>query len=131
MSKLESWFSSGICYNLAMKRLMLMLTPSVLLAAPAAFAVKCDNVTTSINFGCTSGHGVIIDFLLAILRFMGTLIGLVVILMIIIGGIQYILAQGNPQAVAAAKGRITGAITALVLYLLMFGILHYLIPGTF
>ena len=115
-----------------MKRLMIMLTSLPVLSAPVtALAAKCGGVTTSINFGCGSGHGVIIDFLLAIVRFLGELIGLVVILMIIIGGIQYIIAQGNPQGVAAAKGRITGAVTALVLYLLMFGILHFLLPGTF
>jgi hypothetical protein len=116
-----------------MKRFALVLG-SVLAAAAsplAALAAKCGNVTTSINFGCSGGHGVIIDFFLSIVRFLGVMVGLVVILMIIIGGIQYITSNGDPNGVKAAKGRITGAITALVLYLLMFGILHYLIPGTF
>jgi hypothetical protein len=116
-----------------MKRFALVLG-SVLAAAAsplATLAAKCGNVTTSINFGCSGGHGVIIDFFLSIVRFLGVMVGLVVILMIIIGGIQYITSNGDPNGVKAAKGRITGAITALVLYLLMFGILHYLIPGTF
>lgn len=115
---------------------MLTLLASFLVFPAVTLAANCDGVKTSVNFDtggqtCSGSHGVIIDFLLSIVRFMGELIGLVVILMIIIGGIQYITSNGDPNGVKAAKGRIGGAITALVLYLMMWGILHYLIPGTF
>lgn len=123
---------ASLCYNLAMKRLMLVLTPLAAILAPAAaLAAQCGSVKTSIDYGCGSGHGLIIDFALAIVRFLGELVGLVVILMVIIGGIQYITSNGDPNGVKAAKGRIGNAITALVLYLMMWGILHYLLPGTF
>ena len=118
-----------------MKRLILTLSGvlSSALVSGKTFAAQCGTVKTSIDYGCdkSGGHGLIIDFLLGITRFLGEIIGIVVILMIIIGGIQYMTAQGNPQGIAAAKGRITSAITALVLYLMMWGILHYLLPGTF
>ena len=97
----------------------------------ASQAANCRGVNTSIDYGCDNSHGIIIDFLLSIARFLGELIGLVVILMIIIGGIQYITSNGDPNGVKAAKGRIGGAIGALVAYLLMWGILHFLLPGTF
>lgn len=121
-----------------MKRVALTLTLLSTLAffPGGASAAECDGVQTSINYGfgsqsCSGTHGVIIDFLLSITRFLGVLIGMVVILMIIVGGIQYIISNGDPSGVKAAKGRIGGAVTALVLYLLMWGILHYLLPGTF
>jgi hypothetical protein len=143
----DTWGLRTLCYNLVMKRLMLMLSlagsllvPVMAMAGPQASQSQCESangvwlsvpVNGTDHCSLPGGHGLIIDYLLGIVRFLGGLIGLVVILMIIIGGIQYMTAGGNPKAVAAAKGRITGAITALVLYLLMFGILHYLIPGTF
>lgn len=116
-----------------MKRIVLTLTslPALLAVHAPALAAQCGDVTTSIDYGCgqSGNHGLIFDWLLGITRFLGGLVGLVVMLMLIIAGVQYITAGGNPQGVAAAKKRIGGAVTALVLYILMFGILQWLIPG--
>lgn len=57
------------------------------------------------------------------------LVGIVVVMMIIIGGIQYSAAGSNPQAVAAAKKKISQALFALVMYLFMGAFLQWLIPG--
>jgi hypothetical protein len=57
------------------------------------------------------------------------LVGIVIVTMITVGGIQYSSARDNPQAVAAARGRITNALIALVAYILMYAFLQYLIPG--
>lgn len=64
-----------------------------------------------------------------IVRFLSAGVGIVIVLMIIIGGIQYITSQGNPQATASAKNRITNAIIALFLFIFMAAILNFLIPG--
>jgi hypothetical protein len=49
--------------------------------------------------------------------------------MIVIGGVQYISSAGNPGAISAAKNRITNAIIALVLFLMMFTIMNFIVPG--
>lgn len=64
-----------------------------------------------------------------IVRFLSAGVGIVIVLMIIIGGIQYITSQGNPQATASAKNRITNAIISLFLFIFMTAILNFLIPG--
>lgn len=64
-----------------------------------------------------------------IVRFLSAGVGIVIVLMIIVGGIQYITSQGNPQATASAKNRITNAIIALFLFIFMTAILNFLIPG--
>lgn len=70
-----------------------------------------------------------------IVNFLSIGVGVVVIAMIIIGGIQYILAgsdvasPGKPSAVAAAKQRIVNSLIALVAYLFIFAFLQWLIPG--
>lgn len=60
---------------------------------------------------------------------MSAVVGIVVVIMIAFGGIKYSASRDNPQATAAAKQHITNALLALVLYIFMFAILEYLVPG--
>jgi hypothetical protein len=62
-------------------------------------------------------------------QFLSAGVGVVVIIMIVIGAIQYIAAGDNPQATAAAKKRIISALIALLTYALLFSLLNFLIPG--
>jgi hypothetical protein len=57
------------------------------------------------------------------------IVGVVVVMMIIIGGIQYSSANGDPKKIAAAKSRVYNALLALVAYLFIFSFLQWLIPG--
>jgi len=56
-------------------------------------------------------------------------VGIVVVIMIIIGGIQYTSSSGDPQKVGAAKQKIFNAVLALVAWVLLAGFLNYLVPG--
>lgn len=56
-------------------------------------------------------------------------VGVIVVTLIIIGGIQYSIAGDNPQALTAAKQRITNALIALFAYLFIFAFLQWLVPG--
>jgi hypothetical protein len=56
-------------------------------------------------------------------------VGIVVVALIIVGGIQYITSGGVPQRIEAARKRIINAITALVLFIFMYALLQWLIPG--
>lgn len=67
--------------------------------------------------------------LVDILNIASGLVGVVVVGMIVIGGIQYIAAGDNAQAVQEAKNRIKNAIIGLVLFIMMFGILNFVVPG--
>lgn len=71
----------------------------------------------------------IIKDLNIVLNFLSAGVGIVIVGMIILGGIQYSAAGDNAQAVAAAKQRIINALIALAAYLLMFAFLQWLIPG--
>lgn len=71
----------------------------------------------------------IVFYLKAIIQFLTGGVGLVVTLMIIIGGVQYMAAGDSPQKVEAAKKRITNAILALVLFIFTVAILNFLVPG--
>lgn len=56
-------------------------------------------------------------------------IGVVATFSVVIAGIQYSAAQDNPQAVAGAKTRINNVIIGILIYLTMFAMLQWLIPG--
>ncbi len=64
-----------------------------------------------------------------IINILSMMVGVIVTIVIIIGGIQYSAAGGNPNATTAAKKRITNAIIAFVAYFFIFAILQWLIPG--
>ena len=73
--------------------------------------------------------GAIIYYLKQVLFVVNGLIGGIIILVLVVAGVQYITSAGDPTSVNGAKKRIMNATTALVLYLMMFAILNFLIPG--
>lgn len=56
-------------------------------------------------------------------------IGILAVFFLVIAGIQYAAAQDNPQAVSSAKTRINNIVIGIVIYMVMFGLLQWLIPG--
>ena len=55
--------------------------------------------------------------------------GLIVVISLISGGIQYSAAGGDPQKVANAKKRVSMTILALVAYSFLYAFLQFLVPG--
>lgn len=91
---------------------------------------NCGGVNVAFSVGCRDDFSnPILAYLVALLRFLSYGVGIVVILMIVIGGIQYAAAGDNAQSVSAAKKRIVNAFTALLLYIFAFAILNYVVPG--
>jgi hypothetical protein len=78
---------------------------------------------------CEGDSEKIYDWLKTGINFLSMIVGVVVVMMIIIGGIQYSSANGDPKKIAAAKSRVYNALLALVAYLFIFSFLQWLIPG--
>lgn len=55
--------------------------------------------------------------------------GLIIVISLIAGGIQYSASAGDPSKVSAAKKRITMTIVALICYAFLYGFLQFLVPG--
>ncbi|MCE7936390.1 hypothetical protein DYH10_01160 [Candidatus Saccharibacteria bacterium CPR2] len=72
---------------------------------------------------------IITEILVPIVRFLLVGVGVVVTVMIVLGGIQYLTSEGNPQRIAAAKSKIMNALIALLIWAFMGLILNWLIPG--
>ncbi len=93
-------------------------------------------VKVSINIGCrgesypgSNDVNPIIDMAFALFRFLSAGVGIVVIGSIILAGIQYSASRGNPQSTEASIKRVTNSVIALFLYLFIFAIANFLVPG--
>jgi hypothetical protein len=91
-------------------------------------------IRVGFNFGCRGADSPtninpIVDLALAIFRFLTAGVGIVVIASVVVAGIQYTMSRGNPQSITAAISRVTNAVIALLLYIFMFAIANFIVPG--
>lgn len=63
------------------------------------------------------------------IKLLSGLVGLVVIIGIVSGAIQYASSAGDPQKASAGKARITKAIYAFIVFLFLFSALQFIAPG--
>lgn len=106
------------------------LPTSVVAAQPKFVKSDCDG--PAIRAGAPEGdpnHCGILDLLQIVTNTLSAVVGITIVIMIIVAGIQYSSAEDNPQKVQAARTRIVNAIIALIVFIFMFAILQYLIPG--
>lgn len=71
----------------------------------------------------------LVKWTMRIINFLSIGVIAVVVIMVIIGGIQYASAGPNPQQLQSAKKKIASAIIALVAYFFLYAFLQYLAPG--
>lgn len=102
-------------------------TPESTVPNGAKFAADCspEDPNQSIN----AKNCAIVAYTVTAINILSSIVGVVVVLMIAVGGIQYAASRDNPQAAVKAKERIRNAILALVAYLFIYAFLQYLIPG--
>ncbi len=99
---------------------------------------QCGNgdkkVMTGINFGCRGTSyqkqlNPIVDIAFAIFRFLSAGVGIVAVGSIIVAGLQYSASRGNPAATQASIQRISNTVVGLIIYMFIFAIANFLIPG--
>jgi len=87
---------------------------------------------------CTAGEGealradddcLILKYVVIGINFLSALAGMVIIASIMFAGFQYMTAQDNAGQIEQARKRIIMALTALVLFIFMYALLNFLVPG--
>jgi len=71
----------------------------------------------------------IIKWIVKFTNVLAGIVGIVVVIMIIIGGIQYSSAGSDSQKIASAKSKITNALFALLVFIFLYAFLQWLVPG--
>lgn len=78
----------------------------------------------------TQGNpGKILDIIGIGLNFLAGFVFLAAVIMLIMGGIQYITSNGNPKAVEEAKSKIRNVLIGLAAFIFLYAFLQWLIPG--
>lgn len=63
------------------------------------------------------------------INLLSSIVGLVIVASIIVGGIQYSSSGGDPQKAAKAKTRITNSLIAFLAFIFLYAFLQFIIPG--
>jgi cytochrome bd-type quinol oxidase subunit 2 len=79
------------------------------------------------NNGCTSGTSGINTLLGNIINIFSLIVGAIAVIMIIVGGLRYVISSGNDQAVSGAKNTIIFALVGLVIVALAQFLVHFVI----
>jgi hypothetical protein len=124
--------------------MILTAVMAVIIMGNAAFAVtqaECQKdpnkqwVTIAVNgqhclpIGNSLNNNIIFVVLKGILQFLAAGVGLAVAGGIIFGGYMYITARANSGQIEKAKTTIINSIIGLLLFIFMYAILQFLIPG--
>lgn len=108
-----------IVFGLMVGALTLM---SVIPTASAALIAPTDNpgeISTA-----TGGEGSIRSLVLRIVNYFLTFLGLISVVMVIYGGITYVIAAGEDEKIGNAKKIITYALVGLVIVLISFAVVN-------
>jgi hypothetical protein len=80
--------------------------------------------------GTTSGNSCLFaKYINPLVNLLSAAVGMVAVIAIIVGGIEYSTSAGDPQRTAAGRQHITNALIGLLAYLLLYGFLQFIIPG--
>jgi hypothetical protein len=86
--------------------------------------VPCPNPST-----CPKGACIINDYINPLVKALTASAGVIAVISIIVGGIQYSSAGGDPSKIAKAKERIMKTLGAFIFFLFLYGFLNFVIPG--
>ena len=78
------------------------------------------------NFNKDNIGGTVASIVGVVAKDLAFLVGMASVIMVIVGGIQFIMSSGNPSAVAKAQKTIQGALTGLVLGVLAYAIVTFI-----
>jgi hypothetical protein len=88
-----------------------------------------DTVPPPVNCNGTASCNLATSYLQPTLDLLSGIVGIVVVISLIMGGIEYSTSEGDPQKSAKAKRRITNTLFALIAYFFLYAFLQFLIPG--
>jgi hypothetical protein len=101
------------------------LTTGLKMPKPCTGIYDC----TGVNSNTCLKYNPMIQWIRFLINVLSALIGVIVIIMVTLAGIQYSSAADNPQGVQAAKKRIENVLVGLIAYIFLYAFLQWLIPG--
>ena len=112
----------------------LQIAPTATFAAadPCADVTDPNKAADALHTAEKSNNGItciVKRYVNPFVKFMSAMAGVAVVISVVVGAIQYSSAGGDPGKVAAARGRITKAIIALLAFIFLYAFINWLLPG--
>ncbi len=104
------------------------VTLAISLALPA-MAATCNGVDTAIEYDCYTQTDGASALALSVLSFLAIGVGITVVGGIVYGAVRYTTANGNAAQAQAAIKIIVGSLIGLILFIFMYSIMNFLLPG--
>ncbi|MDL2341583.1 MAG: hypothetical protein QFB87_00705 [Patescibacteria group bacterium] len=79
--------------------------------------------------GSTDKCDFIASYVNPFIKLLSAAVGIAVVVGILIGGVEYISSGGDPQKAASGRKHIVNAVIGLVVYIFLFGLINFIIPG--
>lgn len=92
-------------------------------------AAKCGDITTNIIDCGNKGGDPVTNLVLDIINFLAVGVGIAVVGGIIWGGLLYASSNGDPNKTKQGVKVIVNAFIGLLLFIFMYAILNFLVPG--
>ena len=132
ISVMKSTFLRRMQPLFAFSSMILLLVPTRILADTCGTDASGNPVQISGALGgsCANGNANPIFALIdTIVTFATGIFGIVLVLMIVIAGLEYVISGGSPEKTKGAKTRLEQAATGFVLFVIMWGVLQVLLPA--
>jgi len=79
---------------------------------------------------CSSSNcNLIQEYVVPTINLLSVAFGLIAVISLLLGAINYIASEGDPQKVSRAKMRIRNTIFSIVAFMFLYAFLNFLIPG--
>lgn len=114
-----------------MKKLLIVLNVAILLLIwPSSVfaATTCGGIDTAV-LNCGNSGDPITSLLIVAVNFLAVAVGVAVLIGIVFGAFLYTSAAGSAEQAKRGIGYIRNAIIALVLFVFMYAIINYMVPG--
>lgn len=116
--------------------LVLLAAPLVLVSTGTVAAVEpkasiCKGVTGAGGNGCgtTGGSSQLTGLIQQIVNVLLFVVGAVAVIVIIVGGLRYVLSGGDQSSVNSAKNTILYAVVGLIVALLAYAIVNFVVAA--
>jgi hypothetical protein len=96
--------------------------------AAACTPANCADPAISCN--SNSSHcNLIQEYVVPTINLLSVAFGLIAVISLLLGAINYITSEGDPQKVSRAKVRIRNTVFSIVAFMFLYAFLNFLIPG--
>lgn len=108
---------------------VLVFTGLITGSSSVVLAASPNGIADPALTGDGTGGGLFSKYIIPFTNFLAAAVGLIVVISIIYGAIEYSSAGGDPNKAAKARNRIQKAIVSLIVFFFLYAILQWIVPG--